>query len=211
MNQMLEILQTQNVLAGALRRMTGFVREGSYELYLRSCVRLCARSRTDTRALTHTGMRRHTQQTLSPAPTPPKTRPHPHRWWYMNEMYCVLLWSQLASKRPPHIPQLLQVLSSSWLWNGPSSAAHSLSNSSTKHANGQLPTLEALAAAAKLARCSVWVHQAHDQKPVASAYISVSVLPEAPPRDRAAADRDARGLESWRPIGSGMPSPIVRL
>ena len=68
---MLEILQTQNVLAGALRRMTGFVREGSYELYLRSCVRLCARSRTDTRALTHTGMLRHTQQTLSPAPTPP--------------------------------------------------------------------------------------------------------------------------------------------
>ena len=129
----------------------------------------------------------------------------------MNEMYCVQLWSQLASKRPPHTPQLLQVLSSSWLWNGPSSAAHSLSNSSTKHANGQLPTLEALAAAAKLARCSVWVHQAHDQKPVASAYISVSVLPEAPPRDRAAADRDARGLESWRPIGSGMPSPIVRL
>ena len=33
MNQMLEILKTQNVLAGALRRMTGFVREGSYELY----------------------------------------------------------------------------------------------------------------------------------------------------------------------------------
>lgn len=39
-NQMLEILKTQNVLAGSLRRMTGFVRDGSYELYLRSCVRL---------------------------------------------------------------------------------------------------------------------------------------------------------------------------
>lgn len=159
------------------------------------------------RAHTHTGTHRHTQQTCTPAPT----HTHPHRWWYMNEMYCVLLWSQLASKRLPHTPQLLQVLSSSWLWNGPSSAAHSLCNSSTKHDNGRLPTLEALASAAKLARCSVWVHQAHDQKPVASAYISVSVLPEAPPRDRAAADRDARGLDSWRPIGSGMSSPILRL
>ncbi|MGB1595261.1 MAG: hypothetical protein ACPIOQ_21040, partial [Promethearchaeia archaeon] len=74
-NQMLEILKTQNVLAGALRRMTGFVREGSYELYLRSCVRLCARSRMDTRALTHTASSSSPPFARARAPHAPQTTP----------------------------------------------------------------------------------------------------------------------------------------
>ena len=50
------------------------------------------------------------------------------------------------------------------------------------HQDGDLKTRHSLAVAAQLVRASVWVLQAHNNKPLDQAFIAVSRLPEAPPQ-----------------------------
>lgn len=128
----------------------------------------------------------------------------------MNEHYCVLLSSRIASGTLPHLPSICNLLESSWLWHGPTPSTSSLTTQGAQHRGGKMETLAELADAAELVRASIWVHDAHTHKGLASAFISVCCLPEAmgapeygPASDGAAVDF----LEPWRPVASdSLPS-----